>query len=122
MRDKGIKERTQAQLLDSIAVRLGGIAAEEVVFGERSAGGGGGRGSDLHTATLSALAFEASYGLGEGLAYLAPDDEEELFSALRLDRFLHARVDKMLLEQFNRAKRIIERERLEVDRVAEALF
>ncbi|RUV69500.1 hypothetical protein EOA50_26340 [Mesorhizobium sp. M1A.F.Ca.IN.020.30.1.1] len=65
----------------------------------------------------SALAFEASYGLGEGLAYLAPDDEEELFSALRLDRFLHARVDKMLLEQFQRAKRIIERERLEVDRV-----
>ncbi|TIM76597.1 AAA family ATPase [Mesorhizobium sp.] len=121
-RDKGIKERTQAQLLDSIAVRLGGIAAEEVVFGERSAGGGGGRGSDLHTATLSALAFEASYGLGEGLAYLAPDDEEELFSALRLDRFLHARVDKMLLEQFQRAKRVIERERLEVNRVAEALL
>lgn len=121
-RDKGIKERTHAQLLDSIAVRLGGIAAEEVVFGERSAGGGGGRGSDLHTATLSALAFEASYGLGEGLAYLAPDDEEELFSALRLDRLLHVRVDKTLLEQFQRAKRIIERERLEVDRVAEALL
>ncbi|AZO23555.1 AAA family ATPase [Mesorhizobium sp. M1E.F.Ca.ET.045.02.1.1] len=122
IRDKGFKERTQAQLLDSIAVRLGGIAAEEVVFGERSAGGGGGRGSDLHTATLSALAFEASYGLGEGLAYLAPDDEEELFSALRLDRLLHVRVDKTLLEQFQRAKRIIERERLEVDRVAEALL
>ncbi|MDX8521490.1 AAA family ATPase [Mesorhizobium dulcispinae] len=121
-RDKGIKERTHAQLLDRIAVGLGGIAAEEVVFGERSAGGGGGRGSDLHTATLSALAFEASYGLGEGLAYLAPDDEEELFSALRLDRLLHARVDRMLLEQFQRAKRIIERERLEVDRVAEALL
>ncbi|WP_164888382.1 hypothetical protein, partial [Mesorhizobium sp. M1A.F.Ca.IN.020.30.1.1] len=59
---------------------------------------------------------------GEGLAYLAPDDEEELFSALRLDRFLHARVDKMLLEQFQRAKRVIERERLEVNRVAEALL
>ncbi|TIO79480.1 hypothetical protein [Mesorhizobium sp.] len=41
---------------------------------------------------------------------------------MRLDRFLHARVDKMLLEQFQRAKRIIERERLEVDRVAEALL
>ncbi|RUV67386.1 hypothetical protein EOA50_29555 [Mesorhizobium sp. M1A.F.Ca.IN.020.30.1.1] len=56
------------------------------------------------------------------MAYLAPDDEEELFSALRLDRFLHARVDKMLLEQFQRAKRVIERERLEVNRVAEALL
>ncbi|WP_292239973.1 hypothetical protein, partial [Mesorhizobium sp.] len=35
---------------------------------------------------------------------------------------LHARVDKMLLEQFQRAKRVIERERLEVNRVAEALL
>ncbi|RWL98396.1 MAG: hypothetical protein EOR68_15040 [Mesorhizobium sp.] len=41
---------------------------------------------------------------------------------MRLDRLLHARVDKMLLEQFQRAKRIIERERLEVDRVDEALL
>jgi ATP-dependent Zn protease len=121
-RDKGIKERTHAQLLDSIAVRLGGIAAEEVILGERSAGGGGGRGSDLHTATLSALAFEASYGLGEGFTYLAGDDEEELLSVLKLDRFLHERVDKVLLEQFRRAKKLIERERLEVERLAEALL
>lgn len=121
-KDREIKERTHAQLLDSIAVRMGGIAAEEVILGERSAGGGGGRGSDLHTATLSALAFEASYGLGDGFAYLAHDNEEELFSALRLDRFLQERIDKLLVEQFQRAKRIIERERLEIGRVTEALL
>ncbi|WP_181170371.1 MULTISPECIES: AAA family ATPase [unclassified Mesorhizobium] len=121
-KDRGIKERTHAQLLDGIAVRLGGIAAEEVILGERSAGGGGGRGSDLHTATLSALAFEASYGLGDGFAYLAGDDEEELFSALRIDRFLQTRIDKLLVKQFQRAKRIVERERMEVERVAEALL
>jgi ATP-dependent Zn protease len=121
-RDGRIKERTHRELLDSIAVRLGGLAAEEVVLGERSAGGGGGRGSDLHTATLSALAFEASYGLGEGFAYLAGDDEDELLSALRLDRCLHERVDKVLLEQFQRAKKLVERKRLEVERLAEALL
>jgi ATP-dependent Zn protease len=121
-RDRVIKERTHSQLLDGIAVRLGGIASEEVILGERSAGGGGGRGSDLHTATLSALAFEASYGLGNGFAYLAGDEEEELFSAMRLDRFLQERIDKLLVKQFQRAKRIVERERMEAERVAEALL
>lgn len=121
-RDTRIKERTRSQLLDGITVRLGGIAAEEVLLGERSAGGGGGKGSDLHGATLSALTFEASYGLGKGFAYIAPDDEDELFHALRLDRFLHARVDKVLADQFARAKRIVEGYREEVERVAEALL
>lgn len=117
-----MRERTRSELLDGIAVRLGGIAAEEVVLGERSAGGGGGKGSDLHGATLSALTFEASYGLGEGFAYIAPDDEDELFHALRLDRILHARVDKVLAEQFARTKRIVEEHQLEVERIADALL
>jgi len=122
IRQRPMRERTRSQLLDDICVRLGGLAAEEVTLGDRSAGGGGGRGSDLHDATLSALTFEASYGLGEGFAYLASEDEEELFSALRLDRFLHARVDKVLAEQFARAKRIVESHRHEVERIAEALL
>lgn len=121
-RDARIKERTRSELLDGIAVRLGGIAAEEVLLGERSAGGGGGKGSDLHGATLSALTFEASYGLGEGFAYIAPDDEEELFHALRLDRLLHVRVDKVLADQFARTKRIVEEHRHEVERIAGALL
>lgn len=102
--------------------RLAGIAAEEVLLGKRSAGRGGGIGSDLHGATLSALTFEASYGLGEGFAYIAPDDEDELFHALRLDRILHACVDKVLAEQFARTKRIVESYRQEVERVAGALL
>lgn len=121
-RQRPMRERTRSELLDGIAVRLAGIAAEEVLLGERSAGGGGGKGSDLHGATLSALTFEASYGLGEGFAYIAPDDEDELFHALRLDRILHARVDKVLAEQFARTKRIVESYRQEVERVAGALL
>ncbi|NGO54560.1 AAA family ATPase [Allomesorhizobium camelthorni] len=121
-RQKPMRERTRSQLLDDICVRLGGLAAEEVTLGDRSAGGGGARGSDLHDATRSALTFEASYGLGEGFAYLASEDEDELFSALRLDRCLHARVDKVLAEQFARAKRIVESHRHEVERIAEALI
>ena len=115
-----MRERTRTQLLDDIAVRLGGLAAEEVMLGDRSAGGGGAPGSDLHSATLSALTFEASYGLGEGFAYLASEDEGDLFAALRLDRYLHARVDKVLADQFARAKKIVEGQRQEVERIAEA--
>jgi ATP-dependent Zn protease len=117
-----VRERTRGQLLDGIAVRLGGLAAEEVIMGDRSAGGGGMPGSDLHSATLSALLFEASYGLGEGFAYIASDDPEELFAAMKFDRYLHARVDKVLAEQFARAKRIVEGHRQEVERIAEAVL
>jgi len=119
---KGFRERTRAQILDDMAVRLGGLAAEEVFLGDRSAGGGGGKGSDLHGATFSALAFEASYGFGEGFAYLSSSDEDELFATLRLDRYLQARVDKVLAGQYARAKKIIEDHRQEVERVAEALL
>jgi cell division protease FtsH len=119
---QGFRERTRGQILDDMAVRLGGLAAEEVFLGDRSAGGGGGKGSDLHGATSSALAFEASYGFGEGFAYLSSSDEEELFATLRLDRYLQVRVDKVLADQFARAKKIVEDHRQEVERVAEALL
>lgn len=118
----GFRERTRSQILDDMAVRLGGVAAEEVFLGDRSAGAGGAKGSDLHGATFSALAFEASYGFGEGFAYLSSIDEEELFATLRLDRYLQVRVDKILAGQFARAKKIVEDHRQEVERVAEALI
>jgi hypothetical protein len=121
-REGGFRERTRSQILDAIAVRLGGLAAEEVLLGDRSAGAGGTKGSDLHGATLSALTFEASYGLGEGFAYLSSNDEEELFHTLRLDRYLQARIDKVLAGQFARVKEIVENHRQEVERVAEALL
>jgi cell division protease FtsH len=118
----GFRERTRGEILDDIAVRFGGIAAEEVILGERSAGAGGSKGSDLHAATGLAISFEASYGFGEGFAFLSASEEDELFTALRLDRYLQVRVDKVLGEQFARAKKIIEDQRLEVERVADALL
>ncbi|TGS46274.1 MULTISPECIES: AAA family ATPase [unclassified Mesorhizobium] len=122
LKEEGLRERTPAQFLDRIALVLGGLAAEEVLLGAKSAGGGGVRGSDLHNATLSALTFEASYGLGESLAYIAADNEDDLFTAMRFDRGLQERVDWVLMEQFERAKRIIGEHRKEVERIVEALL
>lgn len=120
--DSRLKERTKMQLLDQIAVRLAGMAAEEAVLGDRSAGSGGSQGSDLHTATYLALRLEGSYGLGATLTYLSSEDEEELFAALRLDRVLQARVDKVLEEQFQRVQQIIEEHRAHLELIAEALL
>jgi len=120
--DSPLRERTKTQFLDQIAVRLAGMAAEEAILGDRSAGSGGSQGSDLHTATFFALKLEASYGLGTSLAYLASEDEEELFTALKLDRVLQARVDNLLVEQFQRVRRIIEEHRTHLEKLAEALL
>lgn len=122
VRESGVRERTPADFLNRIALVLGGMAAEEVLLGTRSAGAGGTPGSDLHNATHFALMFEATYGLGECLVYLAADDEADLFSAMRLDRDLRRRVDKVLKAQFMRAKRIVEGQRLEVERIVESLL
>jgi ATP-dependent Zn protease len=122
LRQDAVPERLASHLLDSIATFLGGIAAEEVILGARSAGAGGPLGSDLHRATLVALMMEASYGLGESLTFLSTSDETTLFDAMRYDRFLQQRVGKVLDGEFKRAKRIAEGHRLEIERVAEALL
>lgn len=46
-RTSAFRERTRAQVLDEMAARLGGLAAEEVFLGDRSAGAGGSNGSDV---------------------------------------------------------------------------
>nr|WP_246251664.1 AAA family ATPase [Mesorhizobium camelthorni] len=120
-RHQNLRERVPAEYLDLIAVGLAGLAAEEVVLGSRSAGGGGSTGSDLHAATLNALMMEATYGLGESLVYLSDDRESELFAALSLNRDLRVRVDQILSEQYRRSKRIVEERRRDVERLADAL-
>lgn len=45
-----------------------------------------------------------------------------MFTAMRFDRGLQERVDRVLMEQFERAKRIIGEHRMEVERIADALI
>lgn len=120
--ERVLQERTQAQFLDRIATALAGLAAEETILGNRSAGGGGRRGSDLHAATLTAVMLEAAYGLGSGLTYLSEAEEVELFAALRGNSELRRRVEQILEGEFRRARKIIEGHRLELERIAEALI
>jgi ATP-dependent Zn protease len=121
-REPTFQERTVQDLLDQICVFLGGTAAEEVLLEGRSASAGGAAGSDLHHATLAALRIEASYGLGQGLAYLSADQDEELLAHLQMSFFLRDRVEALLAEQMKRTVDIAERHRATINDVAERLL
>ena len=56
------------------------------------------------------------------LRYLSSDEEADLFATFHMDRDLRGRVDRLLLDEFQRAKRIIEGHRTDVERIADALL
>ena len=64
---------TERTVRDVMCALLAGRAAEALVFGDISSGGGGGIGSDLAQATELAIRFEAVFGFGETLAWFSPD-------------------------------------------------
>lgn len=100
---------------------MGGLAAEEVVFGNRTDGGGGIAGSDLHSATLTAAAMEASMGLGSGLVYLSTVDPDELNRLLQFDHLTRSRVEKTISDCYAQAKRTASSRRADVERLAHML-
>lgn len=112
--------RDRQYYLDDITVLLAGAGAEEMVFGVRSDGWGGYVGSDIHRATSLAAQLEISFGLGEGLAFLAP--REDALAALRLNPAVCVRVNRILDECLARAKEILAVRSDVVGRLASALL
>ncbi|TPN39338.1 AAA family ATPase [Mesorhizobium sp. B2-3-3] len=110
---------------DDYRVRIqrifGGLAAEEVVFGDRTDGGGGIVGSDLYNATLAAAAMEASMGLGGGLTFLSSIEPGELLRLVQFDHLTRSRVEKTLADCYAPAKAIVMERRADVERLAHAL-
>lgn len=119
--EAGMLSLTQPVYLDRLARLLGGMAAEELVLGAAADGSGGTVRSDLYSATMTAACMEASVGLGAGMAYLAPADEEQLMVLVREDLHVRMRVDKVLDRAKARARDILSERRAEHLRLAEAL-
>lgn len=92
---------------------LGGLAAEHVILGAHSDGGGGADGSDLSKATEIAIRMEVSFGLGENLSFWASHDECKPDFLKRNPR-LQAVVDKTLQTYFAQACEIIKSRRTAV--------
>ncbi|HEX7118630.1 MAG TPA: ATP-dependent zinc metalloprotease FtsH [Longimicrobiales bacterium] len=119
----------QDELLDRLAVLLGGRAAEQVTFGKVSTGAS----NDLERATELARRMVCEFGMSEALGPVA--------YARRESRFLHARpggdarstseatareiekeVQALVSSAFERARRIIERRRPGLEAVAAHLL
>nr|WP_313013540.1 AAA family ATPase [Brucella intermedia] len=86
---------------------LGGLAAEHVILGTHSDGGGGVIGSDLSMATDIAIRMEVSFGLGENLTFWSSHDECKP-DFLKHNMQLQAVVDKTLQSCFAKACKIVE--------------
>ncbi|MBB3216825.1 AAA+ superfamily predicted ATPase [Ochrobactrum sp. RC6B] len=99
---------------------LGGLAAERIILGAHSDGGGGAAGSDLSKATEIAIRMEVSFGLGENLTFWASHNECKP-DFLKHNPQLQATVDKTLQSCFAKACEIIESKRRSVSSVAALL-
>lgn len=117
-----VSERTREEFSDCICISLAGLAAEELCFGARGAGGGGNPGSDLHVATVTAATIEASYGLGDTLTYFTSESEEDVMALLRVDQDLQRKVDTLLNEQYARAMTILEASQSTINELAGLLM
>lgn len=113
--------RTRLAYLAEIVGLLAGMAAEELVLGGHTEGGGGSDRSDLHQATMLAAAMEASLGFGGNLAYLAQKDDAELLERLRSDLALRRSVNRTLAKCRERARTMLEANRTALDQLSDFL-
>ena len=108
----GREQDFQAQLV----FRLGGRAAEEICFGQGTAGCQ----ADLAGATL--LAARVEFGLGfRDLTWPGRVDEGTLPGLLMTSRGLHERVEARLRDALERACGLLRRHRAALDAIADAL-
>ncbi len=112
--------RTRADYLDDIAVSLGGIAAETVVFDAFFDGAAGSHTADLNTVTRVATLLEA--GLGMGHTLMVADKAPSRLEVLRAgDPGLRRRVHEIIASEFERAKNIIMSRRAALEEIATRL-
>ncbi len=113
--------RTRAAYLDDIAVSLGGIAAETLVFDAFFDGAAGSHTADLNTVTRTATLLEV--GLGMGHTLIVADNAPTRLDALRAsDPDLKKRVHDTIANEFERAKNILRSRRPALDEITVRLI
>ncbi|GLR67858.1 hypothetical protein GCM10010909_25390 [Acidocella aquatica] len=114
---------TYGDVDDLLVVFLAGRTAEEVVFGQFSAGAGGSVESDLAQATQLAIRAELSLGLGStGLLWSEIADPDRGHASLVLRPAHDAAVRARLERAYDEAKKLITSNRVAVDMFAKALL
>ncbi len=109
--------RSKTSSLRMISQLLGGLAAEEIFFGERNDGGW----MDLKEATFWAARMWLSTGQQDTLTFLTAPEVEPVLAALKARPDVQSKVEKLLQQCMAEAKRILERRRDDVLTLANAL-
>jgi cell division protease FtsH len=118
---------TEAYLHESLAVRLGGRAAELVVFGEGSTGASADLAGATDLATRMVTEFGLSARLGpvgygrEGPQYLGPDGQRRVYSE-QTQHVVDEEVARLLREAEQRATSLLTDHREVLDRLANLLM
>jgi cell division protease FtsH len=120
---------TKDQLLDQVCMSMGGRAAEELVFGEISTGAH----DDLDKATKLVRRMITEYGMSEELGpmtygtrhdqvFLGRDILRERDYGEEVASAIDREVQRMITEQYARAKAILLKHREVLNRIAQALI
>ncbi|WCA61651.1 AAA family ATPase [Agrobacterium tumefaciens] len=103
--------KTSTYIRNKVATLLGGIAAEELLFGEYGNGAGGDPSADLNRATDLATMMEIKWGLGQILSVESGDSSRELSAYRHRRKGLGKSVEATLQSEFRRAKSLLEEHR-----------
>lgn len=120
---------TRSKFLDDMAMALGGRAAEEIVFGDITTGAA----EDLERVTELARAMVTRYGMSEKLGPMVFGKKEELIFLGKeiaeqrdysdaVAQEIDAEVRRLVMEAYERAKRILIEHRDKLEAVAQRLI
>lgn len=113
--------RTETDYRTEIVTALAGMAAEQVIFGDRSTVSGGSRGSDIAEATRLAHRMVTRFGLGKRLSIEIADWSITASRSALDDGPTRADIDAILNTEFSRAKNMITTRSKVLIAIAEAL-
>ena len=97
----------RASMLADISMLLAGMAAEELLLGDRSNSAGGGANSDLDRATRLAMELVTVYGLGSSLAASFDAIDRIGMHEMWRDQPLRDDVNRVLQSEFRRVKDVL---------------
>lgn len=97
----------RASMLADISMLLAGMAAEELLLGDRSNSAGGGADSDLDRATRLAMELVTVYGLGSSLAASFDAIDRIGMHEMWRDQPLRDDVNRVLQSEFRRVKDVL---------------
>ena len=115
--DAEIYLRSKNQIVLMIKHLLGGLAAEDIFFGERNDGGE----ADLKEATWWAARMWLSTGQQDRLTYLSSTEPDPVLAVLKSRLDIQGEVEELLQRCMSEVKTIIEQRRDDVRRLADAL-